>query len=154
MYLRTPLIARAAPHTSHHGVGENRTHRVGQARQAVAARDKDILDTTIAQVRQDFLPELRPLGVLYPAAQGMLAAVHVDTNGQVGRLGGDHPVVLDPNPDTAHIKDRVHLIKRPGLPRLDLIDHHIGDIRDQLPRRVHPIHFTQMRLDITRRHPT
>jgi hypothetical protein len=26
---------------------------------AVAARDKDILDTTIPQVRQDFLPELR-----------------------------------------------------------------------------------------------
>ena len=44
----------------HHGVGENRTNRVGQARQAVAARDKDILDTAIAQVRQDFLPELRP----------------------------------------------------------------------------------------------
>jgi hypothetical protein len=40
----------------------------------------------------------------------MLAAVHVDTNGQVGRLGGDHPVVLDPNPDTVHIKDWVHLI--------------------------------------------
>jgi hypothetical protein len=45
----------------------------------------------------------------------MLAAVHVDTNGQVGRLGGDHPVVLDPNPDTVHIRDRVHLIKTAGI---------------------------------------
>jgi hypothetical protein len=44
--------------------------------------------TVIAQIRQDVLPELRPFGVPYPAAQGMLAAGHVDTNGQVGRLGG------------------------------------------------------------------
>ena len=44
----------------HHGVGENRMNRVRQARQAVAAPDKDILDTTIAQVRQHFLPDFAP----------------------------------------------------------------------------------------------
>ena len=138
----------------HDGVGEDRVNRVGQPGQAVATGDEDVLDAAVTQVRQDLLPELRSLGVLDPAAQGVLAAVHVDTDGQVGDLGGHDPVVLDPNPDSIDVEDRIHLVERTRLPSLDLVDHDIGDVRDQFPRCVHSVHFPQMRLDIPGRHAT
>jgi hypothetical protein len=58
----------------------------------------------------------------------MLAAVYVDPDGQVSDLGGDHAVVLDPDPDPVHVEDRVHLVQGPRLPHLDFIENHFGDI--------------------------
>ena len=100
----------------HYGLGEDRADRVRQAGETVAAGDQDVANAAVAQVREYLLPELRPFSVLDPAAQGMLAAVYVDPDGQVSDLGGDHAVVLDPDPDPVHVEDGVHLVQGPRLP--------------------------------------
>src|SRR6476469_6505421 len=109
-------------------IREDRPDRIGQSGQAVAAGDENVCHTTVPQISEDLRPELRTLGVLDPAAQGVFAALHVHPNGQVSDLGGDHPGVLDPDPDAVDIDDRIHLVERSGLPGLDLVDNDVRDI--------------------------
>ncbi len=54
--------------------------------------------------------------------------------------------------DTVRVDDRIHRVERPGLPCLDLIDHRIGERRNQAGRHLRPVHLFQVRLDLAHRH--
>jgi len=46
-----------------------------------------------------------------------------------------NPVLPDAQPQAFDIENRIDLVERAGLPGIDLIDDHVGDIGDQLPRQ-------------------
>lgn len=115
-----------------HGVTEHRPDRIGQPGQAVTAADQDVPQPPVPQIGQHFGPELGALVGLDPDPQSMLAAIDVDTDDQMRRPLRDDAVVADLEPDPVDIHDRIHRIDRAGLPRLDLIFHHIGHPGDQV----------------------
>ena len=125
----------------------------GNPDRGVTAQDEKVTQATIAQLGQHREPELRPLGLGDPHAQSMLATLHVHPDDQVRDLDRHHASVPDLDPQPVDVDDRVHLVDRPVTPDLDLIGHHIGDLRDQLPGRSHALHLKQMRLDVAGRHP-
>jgi hypothetical protein len=98
---------------------------------------------------QNFAPSLSQI----PPPQGVLAALKVHADGQVGDLGADHPVVLDLHPDPVHREDGVDLVEGTATPQLDLVGDHVGHVRDQFPGRGHAVHLPQMGLDIASGHP-
>ena len=69
------------------GLREDGGDRVGEALQAVDHGDQDILDAAVLQVGHDPQPELCPFSLLDPQAQDLLAAVGLDPQRQVDRLG-------------------------------------------------------------------
>jgi hypothetical protein len=83
----------------------------------------------------------------------MLAALDVDPDDQVHDLDRDRALVPDLDPQPVDVDDRVDLVDRPVSPDLDFVGDHVGDIRNQLPRRCHPVHLGEMSLDVTGRQP-
>lgn len=116
-----------------HGVGKHRADRVREPGQPIAAGDQDVLHATVTQVGDDLGPELRRLGVGDPEPEGVFTALDVHANGQVADLGGDHTLVLDPQPQPVPIQDRIHLIERAGLPQRDLVGDDLGHVGNQFP---------------------
>ena len=108
-------------------------------------------EPAVTQRGEHRVPELRALGLGDPHPEGVLAALDVDADDQVRDLHRDRALVPDLDADPVDVDDRVHLVDRPVLPQGDLIGHHLGDIRDQLPGRFHAIDFEQMCLDVARR---
>jgi hypothetical protein len=62
--------------------------------------------------------------------------------------------VADLHHQGVQVDDRVDLLQRPGLPRLDLLQHRVGDIRDRLVGQFRAQRAGQVVLDVAHRHPT
>ncbi len=64
-----------------------------------------------------------------------------------------HPP-LDPHlhHQRVQVDDRIHPVQRTRLPRLDLLHHRFGHVRDQRRRHLHLIHLLQVALNLARRH--
>ena len=137
----------------HHGGGKDAGDGVGKPGQAVAAGDQDVAQATVAQLRENRVPELRAFGLGDPAAQGVLATVHVHADDQVRGLDRHRALVADPDPDPVDVDDRVNLIDRTIAPDLDFIGHDIGDIRDHFAGRFHAVHLEQVSFDVAGGHP-
>jgi len=56
--------------------------------------------------------------------------------------------------DAVEVNDGVDRVERTGLPGFDLLDHRVGDGRDQAGRDFHAVDFFQMALDLAHRHAT
>jgi hypothetical protein len=106
----------------------------------------------VTQLGQHRVPELRALALGDPAAQRVLAALHVHPDDQVGALDRDRGLVPDLDADPVDVDDRVDLVDRPVAPDLDLVGDDLGDVRDQFPRRGHAIDFLEMGFDVAGRH--
>ena len=87
-----------------------------------------------------------------PQAQHLLGALAVDPDGQAGRPVRHHPV-SDLDHQRVDEDHRIDRVQRPGLPLGQLLEHTVGDPRDQVRRDVHVIHLAQVRADIAGRHP-
>ena len=98
-------------------------------------------------------PERRALGVLDPDAQHVLDPVQIHADRNIGGTIDDLAVLPDLDPDRIEIEDWVELFQRPGLPRGDLLEHGVSDVRDRLVREIRAERGGQMVLDIPDRHP-
>ena len=125
----------------------------GQAGQAVADHEQDVLDAAGLELAHDAGPELRALGRLDPDAQDLLAAVCVDTDGQVRGLVRHHTVVADLADQRVQEDHRVDAFERPGLPLPDFLEHRVGDLRKELAGDVQIERLLELRLDRRQRQP-
>src|SRR4051794_38956442 len=136
----------------HDGFGKDAGDGVGEPGEAVAAGDQDVAQAAVAQLGEHGVPELRALGLGDPAAQGVLTAVDVDADDQVGGLDRHCALVSDLDPDPVDVDDRVHLVDRTVAPDLDFVGHHIGNVRHHFPGRCHAVHLEQVRFDVAGGH--
>ena len=137
----------------HGGLRPGRLDRLRQPGQAVAAHDQDVLHTPVRQLRANPGPELRALRGLHPDPENVLHTVHVDTDRDVRTLVPDLMPITDFHHDRVQIHDRVELLQRPGLPRLDLVQDRVGDLADRVVGQLRAQRPGQVRLDVADRHP-
>jgi site-specific DNA recombinase len=134
------------------GLREHGGDRVGEAFQAIHDRDEDVVDTTILQLGHHPQPELRPLGLLDPQPQDLLAAVGANAEGKVDRLVADRALVADLHPQRIEEHQGIDCLERPVLPLGDLVQDGVGHRADQVGRDVDAVEFRQMPLDLADRH--
>ena len=73
-------------------------------------------------------------------------------DGQVGGLVAHRAVVADLADDRVEEDHRIDPVQRPGLPFLDLLEHRVGDLADQVRGDLDVVDLQQMRLDVAHRH--
>jgi len=130
-----------------------RLQRFREAGEPVDPGDAHLAQTPVLQLGEHLQPELGPLGGGPPQTQQFLVALQVDTQGQVDRLGTDHPMVAHLDHQGVQVEDGVNRRHRPALPGFDLGQHRIRDIRDQARRDFRPRQLLQVPLDLGHRHP-
>ena len=126
---------------------------LGEAPQAVAAHDQHVADPAVAQLGAHPGPELRALSGLNPDPEDVLDPVEVDPDSDVGGAIADLVAVADLHHQRVEVDDRVDLLKRPGLPRLDLLERRVGDLRDRLVGELGAQRALQMVADVAHGHP-
>ncbi len=106
---------------------------VGETLEPVTAHDQDVAYATVLQLRQDGEPELGAFTfrVTNPDAQDVFTALEINANSQIRRPVSDDPVT-DLDHQSVDIDDRVHLVERPVPPLLELVEHRVGDFRDEI----------------------
>ena len=82
----------------------------------------------------------------------MFAATEINSHSHIHGPVRDPPIGTDLHHDRIQIHDRVHVIKRTGLPGPQLRDHRVTDLGDQLSRNLHLIWLSEMSRDVTSRH--
>ena len=82
----------------------------------------------------------------------MFAATEINSHSHIHGPVRDPPIGTDLHYDRIQIHDRVHVIKRTGLPGPQLRDHRVTDLGDQLSRNLHLIWLSEMSRDVTSRH--
>ena len=129
----------------HGGRGPGRLDRVGQAFEAVAAHDQHVFDASVAQLSEHPQPVLGALAVAVadPDAQHMLAAVEIDAHSEIGGPVGD-VAVADLDVQRVDEDDRIDSIEGPAAPRLELVEHPVGDTADQVTGHLHAVDLAQM----------
>ena len=136
-----------------HGVGPGRLDRLGQARQPVAAHDQHVSDAAVGEFGAHASPEGGALVGLHPDPQDVLDALHVDSDGDVGRLVGHPPAVADLDTDRVEVDHRVELLQRATLPLQDGVGDGVGDVADRPRDQLCPQGGVQVVADLAHRHP-
>jgi hypothetical protein len=70
---------------------------------------------------------------------------------QVHGLAADGCLIADLDPEGIEEHDRIHRLKRPGLPRRHLGVNGTGDRADEVRRDLHHVHLAEKRLDLAHR---
>ena len=141
----------------------NIVHHVNQALRAhvLFHKDKDyivrngevmLIDAAGLQLVHDAQPELGAFGLLDPDAENLLGALRQDAERDVDRLVADEALVADLDPNGIEEHQRVADIERPVLPFRHLVQHRVGDRRDQVRRDIDAIEFLEMAADLAHRH--
>src|SRR5690606_30993127 len=117
-----------------HGVREDGCNGFWEALQTIDDGDQDVVGATALELVHYAQPELGAFGLFDPHAQHVLVAAGVHADGQVNRLVAHQPFVADLHPQGIEEHDRVGGFQGPGLPGSDLVDHLVGDRRDQIRR--------------------
>src|SRR6202030_1473544 len=92
-------------------------------------------------------PELGTLGLLDPNAEDLLSAVRQDAKRDVDRLVAHEALVADLDPNGIEKHQWVADIERPVLPFRNLVQHRIGDRRDQVGRDINAVEFLEVAAD-------
>src|SRR5699024_4288651 len=74
-------------------------------------------------------------------------------DGDIGGAVDDLVVLPDLDADRIEVEHRVELLQRPRLPRGDLFQHRVGDVRDRLVRQIRAEGGGQVMLDVANRPP-
>ena len=115
--------------------------------------EQDVGDAAGLQIGEDVQPELRAFGLLEPQAEHVALAVEVDAHRHVARLVFDRVPVADLHDQRVEVDDRVDALQRPVLPRLRVLEHRVGDLRDQIRRDLGAVDLRQVSLDLADRQP-
>lgn len=78
---------------------------------------------------------------------------HVDTDGQVDRLGAHSSVVAYFDVNAVEIKDRVHGVERAGLPELHILADGVRDVGDEGRWHLDAAYLLQMVLNLSHTQP-
>ena len=131
---------------------EDGIDRLRKALQAVDDGDQNVLDAAVLQLVHDAQPEFGALGLLDPDAEDLLGAVRQDAERDVDRLVAHEAFVADLDPDGVEEHQRIAEIERPVLPFRHLVQHRVGDRRDQVGRDVDAVELLEMAADLANRH--
>src|SRR4029077_14050324 len=96
--------------------------------------------------------QLGTLGLLDPNAEDLLSAVRQDAKRDVDRLVAHEALVADLDPNGIEKHQWVVDIERPVLPFRNLVQHRIGDRRDQVGRDINAVEFLEVGADFPDRH--
>jgi hypothetical protein len=134
------------PHDAglNYGFGEHGGDGVGEAFEAIDDGEHDILSAAVPDLVHDTQPELGAFILLDPHAEHFLAAIGAHAQRNVDRLGADHALVADLDPDRIEEDERIGGIEQALLPGGNFLDHGIGDGRYQIRRDVDAIKLPQM----------
>ena len=135
------------------GLRENGINGLRKALQAVDDGDENVLDSAGLELVDDAQPEFGALGLFDPDAENLLGAVRQDAERDVDRLVAHEAFVADLDPNGIEEHQRVADIERPVLPFRHLVQHRVGDRRDQVRRNIDAVEFLKMAADLAHRHP-
>lgn len=99
-------------------------------------------------MRQNFAP----LGRVEPDAEDFLGAVDGHADRDVRSLVLHDSLVADLYDEGVEVDGRVDGLQRPLLPLLQLVDHRVGDARNQVGGDLRAVNLGQMALDLAHRH--
>jgi hypothetical protein len=114
------------------GLGEDGLDRRGEALEPVDAADQDVLEAALFELGRHREPGLGALRGLEPEPGHVAFAVQVDPDRHVAGAVSDRAAVADLHDQAVEKQDRVDVLERPGLPRLDVGEHRVGDPRDRV----------------------
>lgn len=80
----------------------------------------------VTQLAHDPQPEFRPLGLLEPQAQNLLAPRAAQANRQIYRAIADQPFVADLHPQRVEEHHRIGRLQAPILPGRDFLQYRVG----------------------------
>ena len=95
---------------------ERRLDGFGEALEAVAARDQDVLHASGLELVDDLQPKFRALGLLDPEPQDFLAARQSHAERDVDGLVADDALVADFHDEDVEVDDRVDRVQGSRLP--------------------------------------
>jgi len=133
-------------------VREGRLDRLREALEAVDAADQDVLDAAPSKVVEHGQPELGALGFLPPDPEHLTLAVDGDPEREIAREVSDRAVLADLHPHRVEVDDRIDRIQRPRSPRLDVLEHGVGDATDRVAADLDAVEVGQVRGDVAHRH--
>ena len=87
-----------------------------------------------------------------PDAENLFGAVRLQTQRNIDRLVAHEAFVADLDPDGIEEHQWVVKIERPVLPFRNLVQHRIGDRRDQVGRDINAVEFLEVAADFPDRH--
>ena len=103
----------------------------------VDAGDDDAADAPVGLSSADLRPELRAFG--FPGPENVLDSLGVYADGDMGGLVADRVVLLDLHHQGVHEDHRIEGNQGPGLPRVNLVQHRVGDVGDRLGENSVPL---------------
>jgi hypothetical protein len=91
---------------------------------------------------------------LEPEAKHIPLALQVDADRDVTDTVTDSAAVPDLHDQRVEEEDRVDVFERPCLPLTHVVEHGVGDARDQIVADLDVVDLGQVSLDLAHRHPT
>jgi hypothetical protein len=131
---------------------KGRLDRLRKALQTVDAGDQDVLNAAAPQVVQDGQPEFRALAVLPPDPEHLALAVTGDAEGEVAGAVLHRAVLADADHHRVEVDDRIHGVQRPGPPRLNVLEHDVGDPRDRVAPDLGAVQLGEVGADVADGH--
>jgi len=105
--------------------------------------------SSVSTASQNFAPST----LLEPEAEHVAFAVEVDADRHVAGLVADGAAVADLHDQRVEEQDRVDVLERSCLPLPDVVEHGVGDPRDQVVADLDAVQLGQVRLDVAHAHP-
>ena len=133
--------------------GRHREHsfdRLGEPGQPIDAADQDVSDAALLEIVEDLHPELRALRFLKPHPEHVALALQGHAQREVQRAALHAAAVADLQDHAIEEHDRVDVLQRPLGPLTHIVDHAVGDPRDQVTADAHAVDLRQVRGDVAR----
>jgi hypothetical protein len=109
------------------------------APETVDVRVEGVVQIVVFELRGDGEPELRSLGAGHVEARDLFLSVHVDDRDHVDGPLVDHAVLANLHDETIKVDDGGAGLEPPRAPGFDIVEHRIGDLRDETCRDVRAV---------------